>query len=167
MDMLKTFLKNSVGQTAPRWMLVIARVYVGSLWIQTGWNKIGRGAGGLAYKQNMVDFINHQLDSTYTFYKAFLKSVALPNAPLFTLLVSWGEFLLGIFLFLGILTRFGAGVGMFLSLNFALLQARAIWLPGLDAALLWIQLVLLLTAAGRSLGVDYFLHKNFPSFKLS
>lgn len=67
-------------------------------------------------------------------------------------------------LVLGIAARFGAGTGMFLSLNYMLLQNR--FLPGYDGTLLIAQLVLLMGASGRAFGIDRYLHRRWPRIAL-
>ena len=93
-------------------------------------------------------------------YDSFVTNVVLPHPELFASLVSWGEFLTGVSLVLGAASRVGAGVGMFLSINYILLQSR--FFPGYDGTLLVAQFVLLLGASGRVLGADGYLYRRWP-----
>lgn len=147
----------------PRTTLLILRLFVGLTWLFTGWNKITNDGG---WASAMVESIDAMKEQAYPFYRSFIDAVVLPNSEVFASLVTWGEFAVGVSLFFGIAARFGAGVGAFLSLNYALLQGRHLYLPGLDGTLFWAQLVLLMGAAGRALGVDRYLHRRWPGILL-
>lgn len=87
-------------------------------------------------------------------YADFLTGVVQPNAQLFSQLVVIGEFVAGALLLLGLLTRFGASVGIFLNLNFWLMKgliAHGAWVDRLFVLSL---AVLLLAAAGLVWGLD-------------
>jgi uncharacterized membrane protein YphA (DoxX/SURF4 family) len=74
-----------------------------------------------------------------------------------------GELVAGLSLLLGIGTRLGAAVAMFLFLNFMLAKGRLFWSPDSeDAAVFFSALVVLLGAAGRVWGVDAYLAKRWP-----
>jgi thiosulfate dehydrogenase [quinone] large subunit len=51
-------------------------------------------------------------------YASLISSVFLPNAVVFSYLVSFGEFLVGIALFLGIFTRFSALMGLVMAMSY-------------------------------------------------
>src|SRR3954468_7366374 len=59
------------------------------------------------------------------FYRSFLESVVQPNPLLFSQLVTIGEWVAAILLVLGLLTRFGAIVGIWLNLNYMLMKGLA------------------------------------------
>lgn len=86
---------------------------------------------------------NFALENAHGFYRNFLESVVLPNLGLFTPLVVFGELLVALLLLTGTVTRLAAALAMF-----------------------FIALVVLLGAAGRSLGIDRFLHDRYPSIVL-
>lgn len=152
-------------------MLLLLRLYVGAFYFQTGANKFAKGDWGLEYADNLIATVREATQlaadpaashGPFQFYAWFLESVVLPNPYLFTLLVTWGELAVGVSLFFGLASRLGAGVAIFLSLNFALMSGRAIWLPGLDAILIFACLTLLWTASGRHFGFDYFFNNRWP-----
>ena len=77
-------------------------------------------------------------------------------------MVRWGELLVGIALVLGLGTRFAAAVGIFMNLNFLLAQGESLIGPSNNAAFIFAQLVVLLGAAGRSFGIDFYLGRKWP-----
>ena len=50
----------------------------------------------------------------------FLQHVVLPNAGLWSFLITWGEFAVGLGVLLGILTGIAAGFGVLMNLNYLL-----------------------------------------------
>ncbi len=95
-------------------------------------------------------------------YRAFLEQVVIPHATLFSYLVMSGELLAALSLLTGTLTRLGAGIALFLFLNYMLAKGRLFWSPDSeDAALFFAALVVLLGAAGRAFGVDRYLHRRW------
>ncbi len=93
--------------------------------------------------------------------------MVLPNAGLFAALVVTGEVLGGLALITGTATRLAAGGVMFMMLNFMFLKGRWFWMSSSnDAAFFFIALIVMLGAAGRAFGVDYYLAKRWPKVKL-
>lgn len=143
----------------PRHTLTILRVWVGMTWLRGGWNKLNAVDGWTSTLLRSIE-----RSDPHRHYEAFLNGVVVPHAALFSTLVSWGEFSVGVSLLLGAGTRLGAGVGMFLSLNYMLLQSR--FFPGYDGTLFVAQMVLFIGAAGRAGGVDAYLHRRWPSAQI-
>ncbi len=153
------FISGSRSQTVHRVLLVVLRVYLGVVLLRASWGKL---TGDFAPR--LVGFVGRNLErgATHGFYAGFLETVVLPNAALFAFFVMWAEFLSGIALISGTATRLAAGVAMFLVLNFAFLKGAWFWSSSNDWAFLFIGLVVLLGAAGRAFGVDYYLARKWP-----
>ncbi len=82
-----------------------------------------------------------------------MRSVVLPHAGTFAILVSWGEVLIGLALVLGLATRFAAAAAFLLVLNYMFAKGAWFWTPSSnDAADAAIALALLIGAAGRTCG---------------
>ena len=109
---------------APFWLIV--RLYVGWAWLEAGWAKVtnpawvGPTAGG-----PISGFLHGALAKTAGphpdvtgWYAEFLKTVAIPNASLFSHVVAYGELLVGIALILGIFTGISAFFGAFMNMNY-------------------------------------------------
>ncbi len=67
---------------------------------------------------------------------------------------------------LGITTRLAAAVAIFLLVNYLCAKGRMPWVPGIDPSDILLALIVLYTAAGRTFGIDRFLHDRFPGVPL-
>jgi len=106
-------------------------------------------------------------DRMLPWYRFFLENAVLPNVRPFSILVTIGEILLGATLVLGLLTRVSSFVGILLVLNYIF----ATWHCGfpytpLNILFIAILLVLLISGAGRCLGLDSVLHERYPEIPL-
>lgn len=119
------------GSVRWAWVWLILRLYVGYEWMMAGWGKINNPAwtstkAGAA----LTGFINGALAKTggdhpdvQSWYAWFLQHMVLPNAPLWSRMVAWGEFLVGIALILGIFTGIAAFFGSFMNINYLMAGA--------------------------------------------
>ena len=107
----------------------IIRVYVGWEWLTAGMDKLfGPGSAvwvGPKAGVAVSGFLKGALAKTAGahpdvswWYAWFINNVALPNATVFSYLVAWGEFLIGIALIIGFLTVPALLIGVFLNLNY-------------------------------------------------
>ena len=120
---ISRFFLASAG-SAVLWFVV--RMYVGSEWLLAGWEKIispawgtsGKALSGFAAGALAKASGDHP--AVQGWYAWFLQHLVLPNAGLFSLLVSWGEVAVGVGLLLGILTGIAAGFGVLMNLNYLL-----------------------------------------------
>ena len=137
--------------TVSAWPLVILRVGIGIMFILAGYGKVARGAG---FGDAMAGFLSRQ-ENTFGFYQGFIDNVVLPNKVLFGYLVAWGELLSGIALVIGLFTRWAALAMLFMVLNFWFAKGSGYWVPSNhDSLYIMIALVLLLSRAGHTLGID-------------
>lgn len=108
------------------WFWLVVRLYVGYEWLMAGWEKVinpawtGDKAGAA-----VAGFLNGALTKTSGlhpdvtgWYADFIRQFALPNAEVFSYLVAYGEFLIGVALIIGLFTGIAAFFGTFLNLNF-------------------------------------------------
>ena len=151
----------------PLYYLLPLRLWVGLSFILAGQNKLGKGNWGAEYAPSVEGFVSSNLDNSYSFYRPFLEDMVLPNVQVFAVLVTWGELMFGILVLLGLFTRLGCAVGIFIILNFTFAAGRGIWLPGMDAAYIWALLTLLLAGAGRTVGLDSVIHRRWPKVWIS
>lgn len=111
---------------APLWTII--RLYLGYTWLTAGWGKLTNPAGvwvGAKSGSAVTGFIQGALAKTggdhpdvSAWYAGFLERIALPNAVLFSYLVTYGEILVGVALILGLLTGFAAFFGGFMNASF-------------------------------------------------
>ena len=113
---------------APLWTLI--RLYVGYEWLMAGWEKFTNPAGvwvGAKAGVAVTGFLTGALKKTtgeypdvQGFYAWFMQYVALPNAVLFSYLVTFGEIAVGIALILGLFTGIAAFFGGFMNASYLL-----------------------------------------------
>jgi thiosulfate dehydrogenase [quinone] large subunit len=116
------------GDVRWAWIWLILRLYVGWEWLQAGWGKLhdptwtGSKAGAA-----ITGFVNHALTmaggehpNIQAWYAWFLQHAVLAHPDLWSYLVSWGEFLVGVALILGIFTGIAAFFGSFMNMNYLL-----------------------------------------------
>ena len=111
---------------APLWAII--RIYLGYEWLVAGWGKLTNPAGvwvGAKAGTAVAGFITGALAKTAGdhpdvsgWYAGFLQNVALPNAVVFSYLVTFGEILVGVALILGLLTGIAAFFGGFMNASY-------------------------------------------------
>jgi thiosulfate dehydrogenase [quinone] large subunit len=139
--------------------LTLLRVYLGGVFLIAAIPKLRKD-----FTPGLTGFVEQKaLEHSHLFYREFLQEVVLPNAQLFATLVTWGEFLVGVTLILGLMTRLSATVALLLTLNYMLAKGAWPWTPSSnDAAFAAISVALLIGAAGRTFGLDSILAKRWP-----
>jgi thiosulfate dehydrogenase (quinone) large subunit len=116
------------GEVRWAWIWLILRLYVGYEWIQAGVGKLTNPAwAGSQAGAALTGFVNGALSKTsgahadvQGWYASFLQHAVLPNAALWSYLVSWGEVLVGVALVLGLFTGIAAFFGSFMNVNYLL-----------------------------------------------
>ncbi|MGB3635799.1 MAG: DoxX family protein [Rubrobacteraceae bacterium] len=109
---------------APVWL--VARVYLGFLWLVAGWGKLTdpawlgseRGAAVAGFAQGAMAQTAGEHPQVTGWYAGFLESFVVPNAALFSFLVVFGEILVGVALILGLFTGISAFFGGFMNASF-------------------------------------------------
>src|SRR5215207_11579001 len=109
---------------APFWFVV--RVYLGYLWFMEGIGKvteggwIGQGAGTAVkgFAQGAMAQTTGEHPQVTQWYAWFLENVVIPNAALFSYLVTFGEILVGLGLVFGLFTGIAAFFGAFMNASF-------------------------------------------------
>ena len=128
----------------PRALLVILRVHLGVILLFTDLGKLTRDG---PFSVEMLAFLQHAVRNAMAPYRHFVAAVVMPHAGTFSVLVMAGELVAGASLFL----------------NYMLAKGRMFWSPDSeDAAVFFSALVVGLGAAGRSWGVDAWLHRRWP-----
>ena len=130
------------ADTRIAWLWLIVRLYVGYQWIAAGFDKLtgysisigsfGKSTGaawvfnaqqGVAMKGFAMGAIakaSSPSPAVQGWYAEFLRNVVVPNATLFSYMVTFGEVLIGLGLIFGALTGIAAFFGVFMNLNFLL-----------------------------------------------
>ena len=143
---------------ASRYASVLAalRIFTGLAWLSHGIAKVTNPQ--FAAPGGMFEGIVKDMSSgTSGPYHDFLTSTVLTHPALFSMLVAWGETLTGVALVLGLLTRLGGLVGVFLALNYWAAKgdfAHVNSIGGLDLATAALSLVNLILPTGLFAGID-------------
>ena len=153
--------RSLFGDVRWAWIWLILRVYIGYQWLEAGWGKLHSAAWtGSSAGSALSGFVSGALSQTtgahpnvQGWYAWFLQNVVLSAPVVWGYLVSWGEFLVGVALILGIFTGIAAFIGSFMNVNYLLAGAVSIN-PILFVIATW--LVLAWKTAGW-LGVDHWL----------
>lgn len=128
------FAQALFGNVRWAWIWLILRLYVGWTWLQAGWGKLTNPAwvGGQAGTA-LSGFVNGALakatgtnPAVQSWYAEFLKNAILPQAGLWSYVVSFGETLVGIGLILGVFTGIAAFFGIFMNMNYLLAGAVSV-----------------------------------------
>ncbi len=106
----------------------VVRLYVGYEWIMAGWEKINSSLWvGTSAGSAISGFLNNALTKSVGlhpdvqgWYAIFLQNVVLSNPMLWSNLIAWGEFTVGIALIIGAFTGIAAFFGLFMNLNYLL-----------------------------------------------
>jgi thiosulfate dehydrogenase [quinone] large subunit len=114
------------------------------------------------------ELIKTAVKDPFAWHQAFILGVVVPHAHFFSNLVAFGELAIGLSLIFGCLVRISASFGTFHNLNILLSIAIANGGPqlGINRIFIFLQIVFVLSSAGRSLGLDGILHRRFPNNKL-
>ncbi len=140
--------------------LLPLRLAVGIAFLVAGQAKIASGNWGAAYETNLTEFVTANLENAFQFYRPFLENLVLPHAGKFAVIVAWGELLVGVSIFLGLFTRFGALAGIFIIVNYTFAVGLGLWVPSLETLFLWSLVTLLISSAGRAIGADQVLRSR-------
>ena len=140
--------------------LALTRMGFGLYFLAFAWDKTTNG-NWLESGESLQQFVQRSLAGSQSFYRPFLEDVVLPNADLFAVLVTLGEWVAGISLLLGLLTRIGALTGMWLTANYMLLRGMESLSGSVDRLFFLACLVFLLASAGLVWGVDGYLQRRF------
>lgn len=105
---------------------LVLRVYIGWQWLQAGYEKVTSpvwtGAkAGIALQGFLAGALKKtagQHPDVSGWYASFLHGVVLPHAAVFSYMVSFGEFFVGVALILGIFTGIAAFFGGFMNMNY-------------------------------------------------
>ncbi|MHA6252494.1 DoxX family protein [Oceanobacillus sp. CAU 1775] len=112
--------------TKSAWIWLILRLYLGYTWLMAGFGKITNEAwtgseAGTALKGYMMGVMALAEEGGVAgWYAWFLETLVIPNAVVFSYMVAYGEFLIGLGLIVGLLTGIAAFFGALMNMTFLL-----------------------------------------------
>ena len=110
------------ASTTAAWLWLLVRLYLASVFLPAGWEKISSGAWLFGDGAPIAGLVGGALanEDTLGWYAWFLENIVVPNAGLFATLVALGEFAAGLGLLVGLLTGIAAFGAVFMNANFLL-----------------------------------------------
>lgn len=146
----------------PLWPIALARILIGLLWLLSLRWKLPPDFMPMGDQRSLMEWL--QLETQYpafSFYGNFTANVIIPNFRLFAWLIFMAELLTGLSLLTGTLTRFGAGLGLLMSINLGLglLEVPGEWPWSYLMMAMW-HGVFVVTAPGRLWGGDVWLRRH-------
>lgn len=115
--MFTKFWQNNKIATA---ILTVLRVWLGYHWLTAGWNKITGEFATEGFLNRALTLATGEHPAVAGWWASFIENFAIPNSGLFDILVPYGEFLVGLGLILGALTRSAAFFGLVMNMAFLL-----------------------------------------------
>lgn len=108
------------------WLWLLVRLYVGWQWLSAGWEKVrnpawvGAHAGSAltGFLQGAVAKAAGAHPDVQGWYAFFLNHAVIPHAAIFSVMVAFGELLVGVALVLGVFTGIAAFFGCFMNMNY-------------------------------------------------
>jgi uncharacterized membrane protein YphA (DoxX/SURF4 family) len=142
--------------------LALARIGFGLYFVAQALDKTTKGwlLDGGPLSQQLERAVSGNAEA---FYRPFLEGTVLPNASLFAQLVVLGEWTAGICLTLGLLTRLGSLIGMWLVTNYMLMKGLTNLAGSNDRMFFVSCLAFALASAGLVWGLDGALRDSFRS----
>lgn len=145
-------------------LLVLPRVYLGLIFFGAAYAKLFGPEFATIQIEKFIG--GYAVTHGYSWYRDFLLGFVMHHVDLFATLVTIGEWYVVIALLLGVTTRLAAGVAIFLLLNFMAAKGTTPVLKSTDLPFIVMGVVVMLGAAGRTWGVDQFLHRRYPRVPL-
>ena len=142
--------------------LALCRIGFGLYFIAQAWDKTSKGwlasgaplAGFLFGNPAAQPPTRGASANSEVFYRGFLEGPVQSNPLLFAQLVTIGEWVVGVALLLGLLTRLGSIVGIWLNLNYMFMKGLPALGGATDRLFILVQLAFLLASAGLVWGLD-------------
>lgn len=155
-------MKKIIQPQAPLWPVASARIVIGILWLYSLRWKLPPSFVPPADLRGLQDWLQLEVQHpAFDVYANFVHSVVLPNFTLFAWLIFLAELVVGLSLLLGFQVRWGALLGLLLSLNLliGLLEVPGEWPWSYIMLAMW-HGVFMVTGAGMVLGLDGWLHQR-------
>lgn len=155
------FVKGRIEDYGSPLVGLPARLFTGYFFLKYGLHKITTGFGGEELQKALLGW---STATRYGFYAPFLTKVVMPHAAIFAALVTFGEITVGAALLIGCVARLAALGGIFLCLNFLFGSGAPLLSVEQPVVFALLLLTIYATAAGRALGLDYFLKRRLPGW---
>jgi uncharacterized membrane protein YphA (DoxX/SURF4 family) len=142
--------------------MAIVRIMVGYHFLTAAWPKVtGDFLNG---KRLPAQLMRTVTKDPFGWHRDFIHSVVIPHPHFFSYLVAFGELAIAISLLTGCLVRVSAAFAAFHNLNIYLAVAYFAGgsQAGLNRLFIVLDILFVIAAAGRALGLDGLLKERFP-----
>jgi uncharacterized membrane protein YphA (DoxX/SURF4 family) len=142
--------------------LAVFRILVGATWLIHGYGKVTDAQFALP-NGTCYQIVSGMIGNNPSILHDYVTGVVLPNITIFAHLDAWGEFLTGLSLVLGLLSRVGGLVGLLLPLQYFLMKGAYAHLDGyagLDVLTMLASAVNLVLPTGAVFGLDAMLGRR-------
>lgn len=143
--------------------LALFRIAVGAAWLVHAIPKFTAAGAFMPPDGYMVKIVAQSAQGSTGPYHDFLTNVVMPNIGLFAELTRFGEATVGVLLVLGLFTRLGGLLGVFIAGNYMVAQGETnaiAGIGGINAAYVLLSAANLVLPTGRCLGLDWFLKRR-------
>ena len=154
----------NLGEKGALWPVALARIMIGILWLFSLRWKLPPDFIPLE-GPGLMDWLQLEVQHpAFAFYGDFVASIVIPNFTIFAWIVFLVELLVGLSLLSGTFTRLGGLLGLLLAINLGigLLEVPGEWPWSYVMLAMW-QGTFIVTAAGRTLGIDGWLQNRYPN----
>lgn len=155
---MKSFLAYETQQVPLLWIALL-RILMGVLILTTWSSNLSKGFYTPDGLEVFFTQVFPQANNPLTWYAAFINNIILPIQNYFAPFQLVSEFLLGLFLLIGLFTPYTSAAGIFFFINTFLATFGNDW-PWSYGMMIAILGVVLLNRAGRSLGIDNLLYNR-------
>ncbi|RME47528.1 MAG: DoxX family membrane protein [Chloroflexi bacterium] len=157
---IRDFVRESWHVYTDAGYLAMLRMLLGVVFISTAFDNLHKGLYGPGF-QSFVE--SWAVGNPIAFYRTFLEGVVIPNWQIFASVQLIVEpIVMGLFLLIGLFTRASAFVAAFFIANLFLASLGKEW-PWTYLVILGVLVALILSRAGRCLGVDQMLAERYPN----
>jgi len=169
---MRKFLSSFTQEKTYLGFFALLRFFLGFSFLKAGWGKYLSGyLDPSPASVPLAGVLNFWLTGASPmpagWYREFIEGIVLPNVHLFGILVCLGELTAGALLLTGLCTRLAGLLGAFLALNFFFASGHLGPSHALvNQTFVAASLLLMLAAAGRAWGLDWFLHRAMPKSPL-
>ena len=157
---VREFVRKSWHTYTDAGYLAMLRMLLGLVFITTAIDNLHKGLYGVGFQPFVESWAT---DNPISIYRAFLEGVVIPHWQVFAstqLIVE--PIVMGLFLLIGLFTRASAFVAAFFIANLFLASLGKEW-PWTYLVILGVLVALILSGAGRCLGVDQMLAERYPN----
>lgn len=144
--------------------IALLRIMLGLLFITQWYSNLTKGLYTPEGLEGLFNYFFNASENPLHWYQALINSAILPNAGIYGPFQLVTELLMGLALLIGFLTPLTSVAAAFFVLNTFLVSWGVDW-PWSYLTILGILGVLFFTRAGRSIGVDGWLHKRYGDRK--